>query len=399
MTLDSIEDAIRDIKNGKMVVVVDDEDRENEGDLIFAAEKASPDLVNFMVREGRGLICTPIKRELAEKLRLPLMVADHQDPHQTAFTVSIDSKFAGTGISAHDRCTTIRELIRNDVKPEDFHRPGHIFPLIASPGGLEERQGHTEASIELCELANLKPVAVICEILDADGSMARGEALVAFAKKHDLKLVSIKDLIAFKKKAKSSVIQSVESVELPTEYGSFSIHHFEIYGKEHVVLTYGQPMNDTLVRIHSECLTGDVFSSLRCDCGSQLKRSLKMIAENGSGIVVYLKQEGRGIGLKEKIKAYQLQDQGFDTYQANHELGFSHDLREYRAASEVLKYFGVEDIRLISNNPEKRKSIESFGIKVNERINLEPKFQEHNINYLMAKKRLKGHQFNGKNLQ
>lgn len=388
---DKIEDAIEDIAKGKIVIVLDDEDRENEGDFVAAAEKVTPEMINFMARVGRGLICTPLTEKDAKRLELPLMVNQNNSCHETAFTVSIDSKNSGTGISAGDRAITIAEMHDESIGPDTFLRPGHIFPLIAKPNGVLERPGHTEAAVDLAELAGLKPMGIICEVMSEDGSMARAPELMEVAKHFDLKIITIKDLIEFRQK--QNEIKEIEVVDFPNKYGKFKLH---LYKEDHMALVMGDPKteNHSLVRIHSECLTGDVFGSKRCDCGEQLDSSLKQIAENGSGVLVYLKQEGRGIGLANKIKAYKLQECGYDTVSANEKLGFKPDLRNYKSAAQILSGLGVFSVNLMTNNPLKLEGIEDCGIHINKRIPIEFNSNKHNQEYMTVKKDKMGHLFN-----
>jgi 3,4-dihydroxy 2-butanone 4-phosphate synthase / GTP cyclohydrolase II len=389
---DKIEEAIADIKAGRMIIVVDDEDRENEGDFIMAAEMVTPEAINFMSIYGKGLICTPITSARAKELELDLMVKSNDALHQTAFTVSIDSIYGGTGISAQDRALTIKEMVRKDTRPDEFMRPGHIFPLIAKDGGVVERPGHTEASVDLARLAGLYPAGVICEIIDDDGSMARRDRLFEIAKQHNLKMITIEELIKYRNQLTSSLIKTSE-IDFPNKYGHFTLHMFEKGSEHHFALVKGDLSSHTapIVRLHSECLTGDVFGSLRCDCGDQLSRSMELIEKEGSGILIYLRQEGRGIGLPNKIRAYTLQDQGIDTVDANLKLGFRSDLREYGSAAEILKLLNVKTIRLMTNNPDKINSLQSLKIEVVERIPVEIEAQEKNHRYLMTKKEKMGH--------
>ncbi len=391
-TLDSIESALKDLALGKMIIVVDDEDRENEGDFVMCADKITPEAVNFMATIGRGLICTPLAPELAQKFDLPLQVLSNTASLGTAFTVTIDAKEKiSTGISANDRSHTIKLLTESTTVPTDFARPGHIFPLIAKAGGVLERPGHTEASVDLSRLAGSAPVGVICEIMNPDGSMARLPELLDVATKHDLKVISIADLITYRQ-THENLISAVESIPFPTKHGDFEMFIFrsEQLKQEHVAIVKGDLTSNSLIRVHSECLTGDVFGSSRCDCGDQLNTSLAMIEAEGNGAVIYLKQEGRGIGLFNKIKAYQLQDQGFDTLEANVHLGFPIDSRDYTMASQILKYFHVNKVRLLTNNPQKIEGLKKLGLEI-ERVALEIDANKKNAPYLFAKKTKLGH--------
>lgn len=396
MKLNTITEAIEDIKSGKIIIVVDDENRENEGDFVMSAELLTPEAVNFMASIGRGLICTPLSAELAEKFDLPLQVQTNTANLGTAFTVTIDAKEKiSTGISASDRSHTMKLLTHPKTTAADFVRPGHIFPLIAKNHGVLVRNGHTEASVDLCRLSGLAPVAVICEIINPDGSMARLPDLFELAKAHNLKIISIEDLITYRKNTEN-LISQVETIPFPCKYGDdfkLSIFRSEILGEEHLCISKGSPeelKNNPLVRLHSECFTGDIFGSLRCDCGEQLDLAMKKINEAGSGIAVYLKQEGRGIGLYNKIRAYQLQDQGFDTVEANLKLGHPADLRDYTMAAQILKHFGVKEAQVMTNNPKKLDQLETFGIKTS-RVSLEVKPETRNQKYLETKKEKLGH--------
>lgn len=394
--LDTIEEAIEEIRKGNFVIVVDDEDRENEGDLIIAAECITPEKINFMETHARGLICAPITSERAEELDLPMMVAENTSVHATPFTVSIDLLTHGctTGISAYDRAQTILALTRSETKPEDFGRPGHIFPLRAQTRGVLRRAGHTEATIDLARLAGLYPAGALAEIKNEDGSMARLPELMEMAKKFDLKIISVAGLIKYLLQ-KESLIEKGEEVLLPTEYGEFHLIPFlqKATGQEHVALIKGEWTEDesVLVRMHSSCLTGDVFASKRCECGEQLHESMKRIQEEGKGVLVYLNQEGRGIGLMAKVAAYKLQEEGYDTVDANLHLGYKADERDYGVGAQILRSLGVTKMRLLTNNPVKRIGLESYGLEVTENIPLEVKPNTHNKFYMETKKTKMGH--------
>ncbi len=394
MALHTIEEAIADIKAGKMIIVVDDEKRENEGDLIMAAEKVTPEAINFMVTYGRGIVCMPMLEDRLEELSIPRMVHDNTDPKETAFTVSVDFHKSHTGVSAVERSETIRQLLNKNVTGDFFTRPGHIFPLMAREDGVLARDGHTEAAVDLARLAGLYPAGVICEIMKDDGTMARLEDLFTYGKQHDLKIISIKDLIAFRKQ-QEQLIQRVAEASLPTRHGDFKIVGYEhkITGEEHIALVKGNIIGDesVLVRIHSECLTGDVLGSARCDCGDQLDEAMKRIREEGKGVIVYMRQEGRGIGLINKLKAYALQDTGLDTVDANLALGFEEDLREYSVSAQILKDLGIHKVRLMTNNPEKIQGIEKYQIEVIERVPIELPHHKDNVHYLKIKKERMGH--------
>jgi 3,4-dihydroxy 2-butanone 4-phosphate synthase / GTP cyclohydrolase II len=395
--LDKIESALDDIRSGKMIIVVDDEDRENEGDFIMAADMITPEAVNFMATVGRGLICTPLSTELAKHFDLKLQVETNTASLGTAFTVTIDAKEKiSTGISSSDRSHTIKLLTDKQTTADDFVRPGHIFPLIAKDGGVLERPGHTEASVDLSRLAGFSSVGVICEIMNEDGSMARYPELCKLADKHQLKMISIADLIEYRKKTEN-LISSVESIPLPTKHGEFQMFIFRssLLQQEHVAIIKGgqSALKDgsTLVRLHSECFTGDIFGSYRCDCGEQLATSMKLIEAKGTGAIIYLRQEGRGIGLFNKVKAYQLQDQGMDTAEANLHLGFPIDSRDYTMAAQILRYFEINKVELLTNNPNKIKALENLGIKEVKRSALEINANLKNAQYLHTKKVKLGH--------
>ncbi|MBK6606186.1 MAG: bifunctional 3,4-dihydroxy-2-butanone-4-phosphate synthase/GTP cyclohydrolase II [Leptospiraceae bacterium] len=390
-----IEKAIEEIKSGKMIILVDSEDRENEGDLVIAAEFADKDAINFMATHGRGLICIPMTEERLAKLELSRMVSSGGDHHGTAFTVSVDAKKdVTTGISAGDRARTIATLIDERTMPNDLMRPGHLFPLQAVKGGVLRRAGHTEASVDLCLLANLKPAGVICEIMNEDGSMARMKDLGKFAKTHGLSIYTIEDLIRYRR-TKDKLIHLEAEARLPTEYGEFLIKAYttEIDDKTHVALVKGiiDKTDDVLVRVHSECLTGDIFMSNRCDCGPQLHAALKQIEKEGKGILVYMRQEGRGIGLVNKLKAYAIQDTGLDTVEANEKLGFAPDLRDYGIGAQILRDIGVEKMRIMTNNPRKLVGLEGYGLEITGRVPLEIESVEENHHYLLTKKNKLGH--------
>ena len=392
---DSIEDAIKDIADGKMVVLVDDEDRENEGDLCMAASEVSAADVNFMAKHGRGLICLTLLPERVEYLNLPMMADVNTSSFGTAFTVSIEAKKGvTTGISAHDRAVTIKTAIDPKTKPEDLAKPGHVFPLKAKPGGVLQRAGQTEGSVDLARLAGLYPAGVICEVMSDDGTMARVPELIQFSRKHGLKLVTIKDLINYRMRNERFVTR-VANVSLPTEYGEFRAIAYNnmVDQNTHLALVKGEikPGDKVLVRVHSECLTGDVFGSRRCDCGWQLQAAMKMIEKEGKGVILYMRQEGRGIGLASKLQAYELQEKGLDTVEANLKLGFKADLRDYGIGAQILVDLGVKDMRLITNNPKKIIGLEGYGLRVAERVPIQMKPHEKNVLYLQTKKKKLGH--------
>ncbi len=397
MQFASIEDAVSALKNGQVIIVVDDEDRENEGDFLALAEYATAQTINFMITHGRGLVCVPITEDKARKLELHPMVQRNTDNHQTAFTISVDHDSTSTGISALERAATIQALIDQNSQAADFRRPGHVFPLIAKDGGVLRRTGHTEAAVDFARLAGADPSGVICEVLKEDGTMARVPDLFKIAEQFGLYMVKIEDLIAYRKVKERLVERAAEAV-LPTEYGEFKIVVFtnSLDGKEHVALVMGEitPDEPILVRVHSECLTGDVFGSLRCDCGPQLDAALRQIAQVGKGVLVYMRQEGRGIGLINKIRAYQLQEQGLDTVEANAELGFDADLRDYGIGAQILHELGVGKMRLLTNNPRKVKGLHGHQLEIVGRSPLVIDANEYNERYLLTKKLKLGHLLN-----
>jgi len=392
---DSTEAIIADIRRGKMVIVVDDEDRENEGDLIMAGQHATPAAVNFMARFGRGLICVPTTSERLEQLGIGRMVRENRESFRTDFQVSVDAaRGVTTGISAADRAKTIQIMASPTAVPEDLVQPGHVFPLRARPGGVLQRAGHTEAAVDLATLAHCRPIGVLCEILNDDGTMARLPELKKFAKKHRLKICSIADLIQFRR-TREKLVECVEVVKMPTDYGDFDLHLYrsKVDGQHHLALVRGEVAGrkNVLVRVHSECLTGDVFGSRRCDCGSQLHQAMRQIAGAGHGVIVYMRQEGRGIGFAPKIKAYKLQEQGYDTVEANQKLGFDMDLREYGIGAQILVDLGLKTIRLLTNNPKKVVGLEGYGLKIVEQVPIRVKPNPHNERYLKTKQTKMGH--------
>jgi 3,4-dihydroxy 2-butanone 4-phosphate synthase / GTP cyclohydrolase II len=394
-TFDSIESVVADLRKGKMVIVVDDADRENEGDLICAAQFISPATVNFMAKHGRGLICVATTSTRLEQLGIGRMVKENRESFRTDFQVSVDAaRGITTGISAADRSRTIQIMADPTAVPEDLVQPGHVFPLRARPGGVLQRAGHTEAAVDLATLADCRPIGVLCEILNDDGTMARLPQLLKFAKKHKLKICTIEDLIHFRR-TREKLVEKIETVKMPTDFGDFDLHLYrsKIDGQHHVALVRGEVAGakSVLVRVHSECLTGDVFGSRRCDCGPQLHQAMKQVAEAGRGVIVYMRQEGRGIGLAPKIKAYKLQEQGLDTVEANEKLGYGMDLREYGLGAQILVDLGLKTIRLLTNNPKKVVGLEGYGLKITEQVPIKIKSNPHNERYLKTKREKLGH--------
>ena len=394
--LNTIPEAIEDIRNGKLIIVVDDEDRENEGDFVGAARKVTPQMINFMATHGRGLICMPMSEELCARLDLPLMVQKNSSNHETAFTVSVDLLGDGctTGISAHDRAKTVLHLVNKDARPGDFAKPGHIFPLIAKTGGVLRRAGHTEATVDLARMAGFEEAGVLVEVMNADGSMARMPQLLQIAKKHKLKIISIKDLIEYRMKHDRLVHREVE-VDLPSKYGHFRVRAYsQVGGNEpHLAIFKGtwKKNEPVLVRVHSSCLTGDIMGSMRCDCGDQLAVALQRIEKEGKGVVLYMQQEGRGIGLLNKLKAYQLQEQGFDTYEANLQLGLPMDARDYGVGAQILNDLGISKMKLMTNNPKKRVGLIGYGLEIVDNVAIEIAPNKHNKKYLQSKRDKAGH--------
>jgi 3,4-dihydroxy 2-butanone 4-phosphate synthase/GTP cyclohydrolase II len=398
MSIANVKEVLEDLRQGKMIILVDDEARENEGDLTIAAEKVTPEAINFMAKYGRGLICLAMSPENVEKLKLPLMVYDNRSPYQTAFTVSVEARQGvTTGISAADRAHTILTAVAEDARPEDLIQPGHVFPLRARRGGVLFRTGQTEGSVDLARLAGLNEAAVICEIMNEDGTMARMPDIEKFSKKHDLKIAAVADIIAYRMQTESFVHSAAETI-LPTPYGEFKAIAFsnDIDDYEHLALVKGNidPDKEVMVRVHSECLTGDVFGSYRCDCGEQLKRAMEMVQEEGLGVILYLHQEGRGIGLVNKLKAYKLQDEGFDTVEANEQLGFDPDLRDYGVGAQILVALGVRKMKLITNNPRKIIGLEGYNLQVTGRVPIEIEPRPENRKYLLTKCQKLGHLMN-----
>ena len=393
----TVEDAIKDIKEGKIIIVVDNPNRENEGDLLMAAEKVTGEAINFMAKYGRGLICMPVEEKILRNLKIGPMVEKNTDNHETAFTVAIDHVDTTTGISAFERALTIQKVLDKSSKPDDFRRPGHVFPLIAKKGGVLERNGHTEAAVDLPKLAGLKGAGVICEIMKDDGTMARTPDLIKFANEHNLKIITIKDLIEYRRKMeeKETLVERVVETKMPTRYADFKMVGFinKLNGEHHVALVKGEinEKNEVLTRVHSECLTGDALGSKRCDCGEQYDAAMKRIAEEGCGILLYMRQEGRGIGLINKLKAYSIQDKGFDTVEANEMLGFPADMRSYDVAAAILKDLGVSKVNLMTNNPRKIDGLESYGIEIVNRVPIKMNHNEKNEFYLQTKKEKLGH--------
>ena len=395
MKISKTEEILEELRQGKMIILVDDEDRENEGDLTMAAEKVTPEAINFMAKNGRGLICLSLAPDIVERLNLPLMVQDNRSPFKTAFTVSIEAREGvTTGISASDRAHTILTAVADDAKPDDLVQPGHVFPLRARRGGVLFRTGQTEGSVDLARLAGLKPAGVICEIMNDDGTMARMPDLMQFAEKHGLKIATIADIIAYRMRNESFVHQVAETV-LPTPFGEFKAVAFlnDIDDYEHLALVKGNitPEKNVLVRVHSQCLTGDVFGSFRCDCGSQLEKAMEIVQKEGTGVILYMQQEGRGIGLANKLKAYALQDKGLDTVEANEELGFDADLRDYGVGAQILSSLGVRNMRLMTNNPKKIKGLEGYSLVIKGRVPIETVPRPENMKYLLTKCKKLGH--------
>lgn len=391
---EKILDALKDLKEGKLILVTDDEKRENEGDFICSGELATTQSINFMATHGKGLICMPMSEEFAAKLSLAPMVSHNTDNHETAFTVSIDHVDTTTGISAEERALTAVKASMDDAKPEDFRRPGHMFPLVAKSGGVLEREGHTEATVDLMRLAGLKEIGLCCEIMGDDGKMLTGDALVSLAKKYDITMISVADIKEFRK-VYDNLVECASIAKMPTKYGKFTAHCYinKLSGEHHVALVMGDISDgeDVLCRVHSECLTGDVFGSMRCDCGQQLDRAMQMIAEKGRGVLLYMRQEGRGIGLVNKLKAYELQEKGMDTLEANIALGFPGDMREYYIGAQILRELGIKSLNLMTNNPDKVYQLEDYGIEIKKRVPIEIEANPFDKFYLQTKKIRMGH--------
>ncbi|PID28858.1 MAG: bifunctional 3,4-dihydroxy-2-butanone-4-phosphate synthase/GTP cyclohydrolase II [Candidatus Cloacimonadota bacterium] len=393
--ISKIEEVVEDLKNGKMIILMDDENRENEGDLVQLSEKVTPESINFMAKHGRGLICISVTEKLALEKKLKLMTDNNTESKHTNFTISVDYRYdTTTGISAHDRYKTVKALINEESKPEDFARPGHLFPLIAREGGVLVRAGHTEAAVDLAKLAGAKPTGVICEIMNEDGTMSRYKELCSFAEKHNLKIATIKDLIAYRREY-DKLVECDTIAKLPTKHGDFEIRYYisKIDNQEHIALVKGDVKGDdpVLVRVHSECMTGDVFGSSRCDCGEQLDTAMRMIAKEGKGVIVYMRQEGRGIGLRAKIKAYHLQDNGLDTVEANEKLGYGADLRDYGIGAQIIVDLGIKNIKLMTNNPKKIIGLKGYGLNKVERVPIEIEYNKSNKFYLETKRDRMGH--------
>lgn len=400
MEFHTVEEALEDIKDGKVIIVIDNPDRENEGDFICAAENVTTENINFMATYGKGLICMPMSEEYAKKLRIPKMVEENTDNHETAFTVSIDHISTTTGISAKERAMTAQKCVEENAKPEDFRRPGHMFPLVAKKNGVLERNGHTEATVDLCRLAGLKECGICCEIMREDGTMMRTPELLELAEQMQLKIITIKDLQEYRK-CNEKLVDQVTCTKMPTKYGEFQAYGYvnRVNGEHHVALVKGEigDGTDVLCRVHSECLTGDTFGSLRCDCGQQLAAAMTQIEQEGRGILLYMRQEGRGIGLINKLKAYELQEQGMDTLDANLALGFAGDEREYYIGAQILRDLGVKNIRLLTNNPDKVYQLSEFGMQITERVAIQVEPTKHDMFYLQTKKMRMGHIFHYEN--